>query len=348
MARIYLVHHLPIWYDEACSVKVIQYPFSEIISGIRDLVHPPGYYLVLKIWSVFSINLFWLRLLSAGSFLANCYLLYRIGCKNLDKHFSKILVFVYVYSGYFIIFDWQVRMYTPVVTLILLSLYFIRPKSSLKQLVLLTLVNAAGLYFDYAFIWYYFPLILLIFIESFTNHNFFKHSIALIVSLVLYFLIWSTNLLENLQTGIYRISWMYSYMKPGFWIPYFLGSHNQFLSTIIFLSLLFFGSVLIIVNFQKLTLFFRLFFISLSSLTFTLCLSIINIPLFHLRSLQIVGLTVVFIYAYTLYQLRKINPILFFVLILIFLANFWYHVLSIQSMPEQYLVGPFPSECLQL
>ena len=51
--RIMLVFNgEPLWYDEAFSVVVARLPFDRLIAATVGDVHPPLYYLLLKLWSV--------------------------------------------------------------------------------------------------------------------------------------------------------------------------------------------------------------------------------------------------------------------------------------------------------
>ena len=49
--RVHQLHEVSAWYDEAASWKTIQFPWSEMFQSIRLNVHPPVYYVVVKLWA---------------------------------------------------------------------------------------------------------------------------------------------------------------------------------------------------------------------------------------------------------------------------------------------------------
>src|SRR5688572_15792167 len=75
--RTYHLTARSIWFDESFSWRLVQFPWSEVISRTAADAHPPLYYLVLKTWAnVFGNSLFALRSLSvalAGISLALVY-----------------------------------------------------------------------------------------------------------------------------------------------------------------------------------------------------------------------------------------------------------------------------------
>jgi uncharacterized membrane protein len=54
IVRLYNLGALALWHDEAFSVLYIQYPWTEMMRRIALDVHPPLYYIVLRIWSAFG------------------------------------------------------------------------------------------------------------------------------------------------------------------------------------------------------------------------------------------------------------------------------------------------------
>lgn len=165
--RLLLAYKLPIWHDEAYSIWASTTPLLNILRGITDPVHTPGYYLFIKLWSMFSFHLFWFRLSSLLFYIFNAILLQKL-TRRIHRSLPIFVLFLYACSGYFLIFDWQVRMYTLVVTLILISLnIYIHAASQYRYLILFTIVNAVGLYIDYAFFLVFRPA-----------HNFFRYKNA--------------------------------------------------------------------------------------------------------------------------------------------------------------------------
>ncbi len=343
-ARLYLVFSLPIWGDEAYSIWASEASFLKILSGAVDPVHPPGYYIFLKLWSVFSNHLIWLRLSSVFFFVINVYFLYKIGLKTKDKIFSFFLVFFYIFSGYFVIFDWQVRMYAGVTTLILISLFLLLNKTDNKRLLLFTLVNAIGLYFDYGFFWYFIPLCFFLFFKMIFNKDKRCRNLffSLILSLVVFF-VWFPFFFRYYQKGILRVGWMRPYLSPLFFVPYFLGSHKNHIFTFLLLAMALFGLYIFWQGNRKSEIFQIITFCAFFSSYLALLYSILISPIFHIRSLQIVGLALVFLCSLVVYWLnkKKENYLVFFIIPLV-LVNFFLTTRMFSKNPGQLLLQFFP------
>ncbi|MBU4141332.1 hypothetical protein KKE99_00455, partial [Patescibacteria group bacterium] len=48
--RLYNLIAVSLWHDEAFSALLIRYPFGEMIARIILDVHPPLYYIILRVW----------------------------------------------------------------------------------------------------------------------------------------------------------------------------------------------------------------------------------------------------------------------------------------------------------
>lgn len=49
--RLHQLHEVSAWYDEAAAWKTIQFSWSEMFQSIQQNVHPPVYYVILKLWA---------------------------------------------------------------------------------------------------------------------------------------------------------------------------------------------------------------------------------------------------------------------------------------------------------
>ena len=78
LTRLWLIYKLPLWGDEAYSIWAIEQPWLKILNNTVDPVHPPGYYVFLKLWGSISDHLFWLRLSSLFAFSLNIWLLIKL------------------------------------------------------------------------------------------------------------------------------------------------------------------------------------------------------------------------------------------------------------------------------
>lgn len=340
--RLILTFTLPVWQDEAYSIWASQKPLSQILVGLVDSTHPPGYYLLVKLWSLPTNHLIWLRFLTTLLFVVNSFLLYRLGILIKKRTFGVFLTLVYALSGYFVVFDWQVRMYTAVTTFILFSLLLTLKaisRGNFKMFVILTLWNAMGLYFDYGFSWYFAPTLLLFSLKAvFTKRR--EYLVILIsnfLSLAL-FLLWFPFVFQYFHAGIEGIAWIKYYVSPAFFIPFFLGSHSNTPFSLIFFTFVV-GGILTSLKKPRTQLYELVFFPAFASLFCTLILSWFFIPLLHVRSLQIVGLSVVFLLANILTWLyeKHYKAIAYLVLALLAL-NFVLLIPQFITSPGRFLI----------
>lgn len=330
--RLYLAFSLPLWHDEASSIWVSRLSVVDILKGAAEPVHLPGYFFFLKLWSLDSDHLFWLRLSSLFFFLINIWLLGLIGQRKKDKHFALILIFVYLFSGYFVIFDWQLRMYTGVLTFILASMFFLMK----RKIFFFTLINALGLYFDYGFFWYFAPLSLWLFFKR-PRPLFFSISVS--VSL---FALWLPLGVRHFNRGVAGIEWMKSFLSPAFFLPYFLGTHVNYFFTLLFFILVFLGLWAFWRQKEKSQEGGIILFCSGFSLFSSLLFSALFFPVFHLRSLQIVGLAVVFLLALALDWLWRQKKHLAVIVFFLMMVNFFLVVRIHLVEPGELLVNFFP------
>ncbi len=127
LLRFYNNTSVALWHDEAFSALYIRYPFSEMMYRIGLDVHPPLYYLILRLWTTFAGDaLFSLRLLSiifgvltiwAGFMLAKT----AFGSKKL----ALVAAFFIAINPFQIQYALEARMYTLGTFLVLLASYFL-------------------------------------------------------------------------------------------------------------------------------------------------------------------------------------------------------------------------------
>jgi len=343
VARLLLVFKLPLWIDEVFTYNVILKPFSAVLNWNTDIVHPPGYYFFLKIFFLINHSYIWLRLITIIFYIFSCYFLYKLGKTVKDKNARYFLVIAYCLSGYSIIFDWQIRAYAMVTTLIICILYLYTEKYSIQKLFAISFLNLIGLFFDYGFIWFSFPFLLFSFYKSLSavKNNKDKNKsifflLSMTVSCCIFLIFWLINAKDFLLKGIKQVGWIYYYIKPSFFIPYFLGAaHGFFVFTLILFSFLVIGIIYLLKNSNKV-----IFFIVISSgvILYTIFLfSVFIMPILHVRNLQMIGLSVIFIYAYFFCSLIK-NIKIQTLFLTIYLLNFLLTVYSIFLTPAKFLL----------
>lgn len=116
-----------LWHDEAFSGLLPQYPFGEMMNRIALDVHPPLYYILLRVWTdIVGNSLFTLRLFSLIFGIATAWAAYLLFKELLPKKrhalLSAGLLFV---SSFQIQYNMEARMYTLGSFLVVLATFFL-------------------------------------------------------------------------------------------------------------------------------------------------------------------------------------------------------------------------------
>jgi uncharacterized membrane protein len=152
-ARFWRLTDSCLWFDEIFSVHAAEHEWGSMLLFVaRDLIHPPLFYLLLKVWiSIAGESLISLRLLPvifACLALVPFYLL----CKELkiQKPAIALATFLFAINGTFIKYAQLLRMYSMLMFLSLLSVWlFARFFYRGKNLTALIIVNALMIYTHY-------------------------------------------------------------------------------------------------------------------------------------------------------------------------------------------------------
>ncbi|MGQ0761701.1 MAG: glycosyltransferase family 39 protein [Acidobacteriota bacterium] len=154
-ARLWHLTGTCLWFDEVFSVHAARHTWAEMFKFVAaDIIHPPLFYLVLKIWIVIGgESLVWLRLVSvllAVATIAPFYLLCReLNLKPKERNLAFTLIAV---SGFLIKYTQEVRMYSLLLFLSVASIWlfvrFVR-NSRLRTLAALTVCNLLLVYTHY-------------------------------------------------------------------------------------------------------------------------------------------------------------------------------------------------------
>src|SRR5687767_11098672 len=156
-ARLWHLTATCLWFDEVFSVHAARHNWSELIKFVAaDIIHPPLFYAVLKIWiGLGGESLLWLRLLSvflAVATIAPFYLLCReLDLKLKERNLSFMLIAV---SGFLIKYTQEVRMYSLLLFLSVTSIWlfarFVRAGDSrFAALIAVTATNLLLIYTHY-------------------------------------------------------------------------------------------------------------------------------------------------------------------------------------------------------
>ena len=104
-----------IWFDEAFSAYIIRFNFAEIWHYTSVDVHPPLYYFLLKIWSVFfGSSDFALRSLSVFFGFLTIILAYFLVKRLYNKKIALLAISFLAISPMLIRYSQEARMYTMV------------------------------------------------------------------------------------------------------------------------------------------------------------------------------------------------------------------------------------------
>ena len=152
-ARLWRLTDTCLWFDEIFSVHAAEHNWNSLLWFVaRDLIHPPLFYVVLKLWiAIGGESMFWLRLLPVG-FSVLAVLPFVLFCRELKLKFSTIAFafFLLAFNGSFIRYAQSVRMYSMLTFVSLVSLWlFVRYFNRGKNLIALTFVNVILVYVHY-------------------------------------------------------------------------------------------------------------------------------------------------------------------------------------------------------
>lgn len=142
-----------LWFDEIFSVHVAEHSFRDLFWFVaQDLIHPPLFYVFLKIWiSVGGESLFWLR--GFPVFFSILALFpFALLCRQLKISFPSYAVALvfFTVNGSLIKYAQEVRMYSLLLCLGLFSLWlFLRFVNMGKGFATLLIVNVLLVYTHY-------------------------------------------------------------------------------------------------------------------------------------------------------------------------------------------------------
>lgn len=336
MMRAYLILKLSAWYDEFTTLKIISHTLGEVVSGKLDPVHPSGYYTLLKLWSFVSKNVVWLRVSTLIFFLININLFFILGKMAKDKSVGILFVVFYAFSGYFLIFDWQFRMYSGLATFILFSYILFNQKLNKKKLSLFFVINLIGLFFDYGFLFYHIPLLFWSILKMVNNtnerENWLKKTSTLVASLTVFAIISGAPFWNNFGDALKLIDWLPNFTSPLFFIPFFLGTFSVTALTLTIFPVLLLGL-------KNMTGIHKgLLFISAVSLSGSILLKHFGIVLLHTRSMQVVGIACLILLSNGWSQIYRYQKTLAIIILGVFILNSLYIITKIPSWPAEYLI----------
>lgn len=142
-----------LWFDEIFSIHAAEHSFKDLFRFIaQDLIHPPLFYVFLKIWiSAGGESLFWLRFFPVF-FSILAVLPFALLCRQLKISFPAfaLALFFFAVNGSLIKYAQEVRMYSLLLCAALFSLWlFARYVNMGKGFATLIVVNILLVYTHY-------------------------------------------------------------------------------------------------------------------------------------------------------------------------------------------------------
>jgi uncharacterized membrane protein len=156
-ARLWHLTSSCLWFDEIFSVHAAEHSWNSLLQFVAaDLVHPPLFYMLLKIWiGIGGDSLTWLRLFPALiSIVAIVPILFLARELNLSAAETTLAFLLLAVNGYLIKYAQEVRMYSLLFFFGACSLWVSlaairRQKISNRMVLALTVTNLLMIYTHY-------------------------------------------------------------------------------------------------------------------------------------------------------------------------------------------------------
>jgi mannosyltransferase len=123
--RVYHLGTQSLWLDEVVSVGFAKLSVPQMVQATARDVHPPLYYLILHYWIIiFGTSESAVRLLSALFGILAIPMIYVVGRQLFNKQAGLVAALILAISSFNIWYSQETRMYSLMVLLALLSMYF--------------------------------------------------------------------------------------------------------------------------------------------------------------------------------------------------------------------------------
>lgn len=160
--RFHRLETQSLWNDEGASYAMTLRAPADILTNTAADIHPPGYYLLLKGWTTLAgTSELALRMVSALASILTLASVYALGRSLFGRDAGAIAALLLAVNTFAIYYAQEARMYAllglwATLSMLALVVWLQRAdrapgKIHLRPLVLLALVNAAGLYTQYAY-----------------------------------------------------------------------------------------------------------------------------------------------------------------------------------------------------
>lgn len=146
-----------LWFDEVFSVVTVRSDWSPMLTTIvQDGVHPPLFYVLLKIWSLMDTSVAWLQVFPVAISVLTL-IPFNFLCRELKMTSAEmsLALFMIGINGFYLEYAFDLRMYGLVQLLVILSLWLtVRIRKSVNEqvsilLLKLSIVNLLLVYTHY-------------------------------------------------------------------------------------------------------------------------------------------------------------------------------------------------------
>jgi uncharacterized membrane protein len=125
--RLFQLDEWSFWHDEALTVLLARKLTSELIRITASDVHPPLYFLLVKVFMLFGQSEFTIRLPSALCSVGSIFFIYQLGRDLFDERVGQVSALIIAISPLQLFYAQEARMYAQVMLLtIFISWCFIR------------------------------------------------------------------------------------------------------------------------------------------------------------------------------------------------------------------------------
>ncbi len=153
--RFHMLGHQSLWNDEGNTLRLIERPVGELIAAAAQDIHPPGYYLALKVWyTLTGDSEFALRAFSVLAGLLTVACVYALGRALFAPGVGLIAAALLAINSFAVYYSQEARMYAVLALFAAASmLVFVRwtARPDWRTGIALALINAAGLYTQYTY-----------------------------------------------------------------------------------------------------------------------------------------------------------------------------------------------------
>lgn len=157
-ARLWRLNASCLWFDEIFSIHASRHSWSGLIHFVAaDVIHPPLFYALLKIWiGIGGESLLWVRLFAATTSMLTIVPFFFLSRElRLTQSELNLALLLMAINGYLIKYAQELRMYSLLLFFALCSLWlFVKflnsPTNSRKQLLTLFVINLLLVYTHYS------------------------------------------------------------------------------------------------------------------------------------------------------------------------------------------------------